>query len=174
MRKWQGNLVSGGQCPNPVDSGVVGIKQDQTFYIANLAAVQPVQSEPGRLVHVLQPDQPPRRGREACGSGRALTRTTRKTKAVLTKTAIAPFNNATISNDAQGNGQALVPALETTYSFPQISMRVSAELARHLPPRRETEDPKHQRLLVHGRQHGERAGGHQERWRREGKLQRRH
>jgi hypothetical protein len=36
--QWQANLVSGAQCPAPVDTGVIGVQIDSRFYLADKSA----------------------------------------------------------------------------------------------------------------------------------------
>lgn len=111
---WSGNLVSGSQCPNPLDSGVTGIKRGDEFTVVNKAAYDAYRVDQSDLLSCLSAVDGEANFRSCVTAYNA------KTNALLVKTNRAPFSTAVVSG---GKASFSLPA---AFQYPVITLRVDA------------------------------------------------
>ena len=121
---WNGNLVSGDQCPQPTDSGVTAVKGSQGYVITSKSAMAEYLSARSNFdaclgnVPTTALDKDERIS--ACAAAHNA-----KVNAALQRTSITPWNAAPIATDSQGSGKVTI-TLPNLIQYPVITMRVDA------------------------------------------------
>lgn len=117
---WQGNLVSGSQCPNPLDTGVMGASVNGQLIITNKAAYDAYTPALAQF--------------QACINGigtgadpaTCVSTYNNLANAAVQTTTNPVFSQAAIGKDGSGNGQATITE-PNLLQYPVISMRVRAD-----------------------------------------------
>jgi hypothetical protein len=123
---WNGNLVSGEQCPNPLDAGVTGVKDSSGFLISTKAAYDAYITDASQdnlknCLGLISFSEPTLEGHyKAC-----LDSYNARSRALLTKTATKPFQNATLMKNSTGAGKATI-SLPNLIQYPVLTLRVDA------------------------------------------------